>query len=290
MSARFAGASSSSVWGIGLLEEAAVGRDQMKRPTVREREQEVAGVGGVDQAQPEEPALRLQHRPDDAVDQHQIAGLARIPVPPAVARRNSIVEREVAQHDHALVGIDKLRQRVDRRADHQRPCEALPELMREAVVRVRMIPEKPAFVRRQRELVGEGLARRDAQPDVVAVPVGGDVQPVEVEVGRLRQPVREAQADGVTGAGFDQRSGQDAVVGPELCRPATDLDGRGLCLQVDLDQPGPWPPHARRGGREQRYGGGRRHRQNGSSQSRSEEIAPAKVRHPRAPRSGDAQG
>jgi hypothetical protein len=45
--------------GVGhrLLEKAAVGRDQVKQPIVRERKQEVAGVGGVDQAQPDETAF-----------------------------------------------------------------------------------------------------------------------------------------------------------------------------------------------------------------------------------------
>lgn len=86
--------------------------------------------------------------------------------------------------------------------------------MREAVVRVRVVPKEPAFVRRQRQLVGEGLARSDAQPYVVAVPVGGDVQSVEVKVGGFREPVREVQADGVTGASLDQRPGQRAAVGP----------------------------------------------------------------------------
>ena len=195
-------------------EQMTVVRDDLERQAVGAREQQHARIAGVDQPQPDQRAAGAQLGPDLAIDEDEPAALAARPVRGAMRRRTAVGQGQVLEYQNPLFGRGQFRRRRQR-VDHERSREAAPELSRKRAVAVRVVPEGPAIAGRHGQLIGEAAAGRHVDEHVVGIARGRRVQPVEVQVGRLVEPVAQAHPEPLALARAEQRTREEAIVGQE---------------------------------------------------------------------------
>ena len=169
----------------------ALDPDQLERLPVAQHQLEITALRSIDDA----PSLHstvahCQCRPDPAVDEHVIAFASeqRTKHAPAVGRVQFpvIVRRDVAEHEHELVGE---LHRIVRIGHEQRPVEAEPNLGCRHHVRV--IPEQASIG--HDEVVGERASRFDRRLRGAghAIHLDGNLDAMPVDGRRLGKPVRE---------------------------------------------------------------------------------------------------
>ncbi len=210
-----------------LLEVVTVGGDEMKGPALGEGEAQIARVGRVDDAESHPAPARPVHRFEPSVDEQMVPLLALVPVAGAMGREAGVPELDVAHEQQKLLEGAQLRQIVERPPHHDRPRQPVPHLQREQAVAMRMIPVEARLSRRDVDLVGEALARRYLEVDVVRLSHRAYEHAVEMEIGGKRHAVFEVKAKALSFAGFQRRARKAAAVEPERHAPAEQLDARG---------------------------------------------------------------
>jgi hypothetical protein len=167
-----------------------------------------AGVGGIQQAQPQQStAGDRQLRVDLPVHREQ----ATFPAEHAPDAHGGVLAAAagvIFENQHAFVGGRHFRNPVQIAAHHQGTAEAAEHLIRREAVLVGVdVEEAGRVVLGEAEGVLGGPAGRHRQEHVVARSGGRDVEPVEVQVGGLIQTIAQPQAHLISGLHLQQRAG-----------------------------------------------------------------------------------
>src|SRR5699024_1707308 len=204
----------------------------------------VAGRAGVDAPPLLSPSRRSGGPgPNLAVDHHYLALTAHHLLGRGRGSRvASAVEGDVGDDQGALTGH---RDRLGV-LNNDRSVESGRQLVSDMAVVVGVVPESPGrVVVWQDDFVVEGLAGGDADEGVVAIALGGDVQPVYVQVGRGVEFVGNRHSDRVSAPNAQGGAWECAVERLHVCVSPADLDPGGGGDQLQIEHTVPTGHHVR---------------------------------------------